>query len=110
MIYLLILTCINIWRNRKEINLAPNFLRVKTCPNKVIEKLIVACDDNEQYSRRSCLRINGIKKENGKKEDNIYVINKLKECYENIDVNFDSNAIDRVHRIGQMLLVLVIHI
>ena len=67
----------------------------------IIEKLIVACDDNEQYSRRSCLRINGIEKENGKKEDNISVINKLKECYENIDVKFDSNAIDRVHRIGQ---------
>ena len=32
----------------------------------VIKRLIVACDDNEQYSRRSCLRINGIENENGK--------------------------------------------
>ena len=63
----------------------------------IIEKLVMACDDNEQYSRR----INGIDKENGGKKDNISVINKLTECYENIDVNFDSKAIDRVHRIGK---------
>lgn len=68
--------------------------------DNVIEKLTVACDDNEQYSRRSCLRINGIQRENGR-EDNNSVINKLKECYKKIGVTFDRNAIDRVHRIGK---------
>ena len=27
-----------------------------------IDNLIIKCDDNEQYSRRSCVRINGIEK------------------------------------------------
>ena len=29
---------------------------------KVIENLIIKCDNNEQYSRRSCLRLNGVVK------------------------------------------------
>ena len=35
-----------------------------------IDKLISKCDDNEQYSRKSCVRINAIElKENEKVED-----------------------------------------
>ena len=37
---------------------------------------MIACNDNEQYYRRSCLRINGIETVKGK-EDNSAVLNKL---------------------------------
>ena len=44
-----------------------------------IENLLVACDDNDQYSRRNCLRINGIATEKDKEDS---VLKKLKACYE----------------------------
>ena len=66
-----------------------------------IEKLLVACDNNEQYSRRSCLRINGIETEKEQKEDNKSVIDKVKVCYDKLGVDFDHHAIDRAHRIGK---------
>ena len=69
----------------------------------IIDKLMIACDDNEQYSRRSCLRINGIETVKGK-EYNSAVVNKLESCYKEVDINFDHHAIDRVHRIGKKFL------
>ena len=68
----------------------------------IIDKLMIACDDNEQYSRRSCLRINGIETVEGK-EDNSAVLNKLESCYKEVGINFDHHAIDRVHRIGKKI-------
>ena len=46
--------------------------------HNIIDKLMIACDDNEQYPRRSCLRINGIETVEGK-EDNSAVLNKLEK-------------------------------
>ena len=78
-----------------ESNLA---LRQNTI-NVLLDNLEQKSDDNEQYSRRSCLRIHGVEWLNeGEGED----INKtLSECFEKVNVSLDSKMIDRVHRIGK---------
>ena len=63
---------------------------------KVIDNLTIDVDDNQQYSRRSCLRINGIEKSGD--EDNNSVIEKVKQCFEDVNVPF---AIERTHRVGK---------
>ena len=63
-----------------------------------IDQLLVKCNDNEQYSRRSCLRIHGV--EVKEKEDKDDVMNTLEQCYSSLDVPFNPNDIDRAHLIG----------
>ena len=53
-------------------------------------------DDNEQYSRRCSLRINGLPV--NKNED---VKELVKDCYENTGVEFVTDEIDRMHRTGK---------
>ena len=56
------------------------------------------CDELEQYSRRQCLRIEGIEKtRKGNVED---VINLVKDCFAVADVDIWDTALDRAHRIG----------
>ena len=55
-------------------------------------------DDNEQYSRRSCLGIHGVEVKENEDEDGI--LNVLEDCYSNVNLQFDANEIDRAHRIG----------
>ena len=63
-----------------------------------IDQLLVKCNDNEQYSRRSCLRIHGVEvKEKEGKDD---VMNTLELCYSSLGVPFNPNDIDRAHLIG----------
>ena len=63
-----------------------------------IDQLLIKCNDNEQYSRRSCLRIHGVEvKEKEGKDD---VMNTLEQCYSSLDVPFNPNDIDRAHLIG----------
>ena len=50
------------------------------------------CDDNEQYSRRSGLRIHGVEVKEKESEDD--VINTLGQCYSILDVPFSPNDID----------------
>ena len=65
-----------------------------------IDNLIIKCDDNEQYSRRSCVRINGIElKENEKVED---VLDEVEKCCSSMGIPYDSSNIDRAHRIGKV--------
>ena len=63
-----------------------------------LHKLEIKCDDNEQYSRRSCIRIYGVQYN---ENDDISVINKVERCCDEIGVKFDMNEIDRVHYIGK---------
>ena len=67
---------------------------------KVIERLEGRIDDSEQYSRRMCLRINGVPlPKDNEKEDCVKIVNELiKEA--GVDVTKDS--IDRAHRIGRV--------
>ena len=66
---------------------------------QTIAGLMTKCDDNQQYSRRSCLRIHGI--ETKTKESNEDIIEKVKECYEALEIPFNEENIDRAHRIGK---------
>ena len=66
-----------------------------------IDQLLVKCDDNEQYSRRSCLRIHGVEVKENEDEDG--VMNVLEDCYSSVNLSFDANGIDRAHRIGNTL-------
>ena len=68
----------------------------------VIDKLVLQSDDNEQYSRRSCLRINGVEFEENEKSTDVMA--KLEECYYHVDLAFDSNNIERVHRISKSFI------
>ena len=65
--------------------------------DKALQKLEIKCDDNEQYSLRSCIRIHGVEYN----ENDINVIKKFERCCDEISVKFDSNEIDRVHYIGK---------
>ena len=69
-------------------------------PSKQIQlTLIIKCDDNEQYSRRSCLRIHRIECSDDERNDN--VLERVKECYKEMNLLFQDENIDRVHRIGK---------
>ena len=59
---------------------------------------MVKCGDNEQYSRRSCLRIHGVELKENENEDG--VMNVLEDCYSSANLDFDANHIDDAHRIG----------
>ena len=62
-----------------------------------IDQWLVKCDDNEQYSGRSCLHIHGVEvKEKENKDD---VMNTLEQCYSNLDVPSNPNDTDRAHHI-----------
>ena len=63
-----------------------------------IDQLIIKYDDNEQCSRRSCLRIHGI--ECSDDERNVNVLQRVKECYNEMNLPLQDENIDRVHRIG----------
>ena len=67
--------------------------------DQTIAGLMTKCDDNQQYSRRSCLRIHGT--ETKTKESNEDIIEKVKECYEALEIPFNEANIDRAHRIGE---------
>ena len=69
-----------------------------TIHDNTIDQLLVKCDNNEQYSWRSCLRIHGGEvKEN---EDEEGIMNVREACYSSVNLQFHANDIDRAHRIG----------
>ena len=63
-----------------------------------INQLLIKCDGNEQYSRRNCLRIHKINSKNNEKTDDVW--QKVKECYELVQVPFAQEDIDCAHRTG----------
>ena len=54
---------------------------------------------NEQYSRRYCLRIKGISKE--KDESSTKCIDKVVKVCESLKINITKADIDRAHRVGE---------
>ena len=64
----------------------------------VIDNLEIKCDDNEQYNRRSCLRVHGLEFNSDNDEG---VMKKVEECCKDMDVEFNENEIDRAHYIGK---------
>jgi len=63
--------------------------------------LEIKIDNCEQYSRRSCLRIDGISLSQNGKESADESIGKVMEVFSEIDVDISANDIDRAHRVGR---------
>ena len=61
----------------------------------VFKKLEIISNNNEQYSRGSCLHIHGIEL----KGDSGDIMEELEKCYNVIGTPFNENEIDRAHGI-----------
>ena len=66
---------------------------------KMSDLLEIKCDNNEQYSRRTSIRIHGTEVSENESVDNVMAV--VKSCHEKINVPFDQDNIHRVHRIGK---------
>ena len=66
---------------------------------KKIENLSIKCDDNEQYSRRYCLRMHGLKFDKNESQNDL--VSKISEYFSEIGLPYKEEEIDRVHRIGK---------
>ena len=69
---------------------------------KEVEQLEEKSDDNEQYSRRSCVRINGNEYKNkGNCKNGREIIG---NCFESLNLPYDEYTIYRAHRIGKTIV------
>ena len=66
--------------------------------NNALQQLEIKYDNNDQYSRGSCICVHGIQYN---ENDDINIINKVDRCCDEIGVKFDTNEIDRVHFNGE---------
>ncbi len=74
-----------------------------TLMEKYITYLEKGVDDQEQYNRRLCLRIDGIATE--ERESGEKCLAKVKAVFAKLDVDVPDNVIDRAHRIGSPKVV-----
>ena len=71
-----------------------------------IARLENSMDDQEQYQRRLCLRIDGIPPvAQGKEESREQCLKKVKAVFNELKVNIPDAVIDRAYRIGQVKTV-----
>ena len=63
------------------------------------DQLEINCDNNEQYSRRTSIWIHGIEVPENESIDNVVAV--VKSCHERVNVLFDQDNIDHVHRAGK---------
>ena len=66
--------------------------------SKLQKDINTKCEELEQCSRRQCLRFQGIVKPHKEKVED--VINLVKECFAEADVDIPDTVLDRAHRIG----------
>ena len=66
--------------------------------SKLQKDINTKCEELEQYSRRQCLRFQGIVKPRKEKVED--VINLVKDCFAEADVDIPDTVLDRAHRIG----------
>ena len=66
---------------------------------KKIENLSIKCDDNEQYSRRYCLQMHGLKHDKNESQNDI--VSKISECFSEIGLLYEDTEIDWMHLIGK---------
>lgn len=69
---------------------------------RYVSQLQRASDDQEQYQRRLCLRINGIEVKNGNGESGEDCLEKVKEIFNELEVDIPDSVVDRAHRIGDV--------
>ena len=67
----------------------------------IIDHLEIKCNDNEQYSRRFCLRIHGLDFSSNEDEG---VLKKVEKCYSNMGIEFNENEIDGAHYIDKLYM------
>ena len=67
--------------------------------NNTVDVLKKQSDAQEQYSRRSCLRINGI--ESSANESPSVCVDKVVETCKKLDIDIKPEDIDRAHRVGR---------
>ena len=72
-----------------------------TSLNKSLNKLEISIDDGEQYSRRMCLRIDGIDLESDENENSSSCMENVQKVFEEMGVQVPAVSIDRAHRIGK---------
>ena len=70
-----------------------------------VKLLSAKCDGNEQYSRRVSLRFNNIPLP-ANDEDEIVddVLVKVRNLFDEAEVDIPDNCIDRVHRVGKLIV------
>ena len=80
-------------------------MKIKSLSQKQVLELIkeniknrVASEENEQYGRKLCLRIDGIPTE--KKVPSENVLDKVPEMWTEAGVDIPNEVVDRAHRIG----------
>ena len=66
---------------------------------RVTEQLVIACDDNQQYSRRESIRIHGIEAKEGETNDDVLKV--VEDCSKKVNVNFSRADIACCHRAGK---------
>ena len=67
-----------------------------------MQELEVLIDNSEQYSRRSCLRIYGVKAPDaGTRESPSDCMKLVQEIFKEMEVTIPESEIDRTHRVGQ---------
>ena len=73
----------------------------------LITHLSLKCDDQEQYQRRLCLRINGIPAPpEGQQETADGCLEKLKAILtDDLELHIPDAVIDRAHRIGKVIKI-----
>ena len=72
-----------------------------TSLNKTLSKLEININDGEQYSRRMCLRIDGIDLESDENENNSSCMKTVQKVFEEMGVQVPAVSIDQAHRIGK---------
>ena len=66
-----------------------------------VHLLSLKCDSNEQYSRRTSVRINNIPLPNDGNENSDQVFEKVKSVIEESEAEVPDHFIDRAHRVGK---------
>ena len=70
---------------------------------RYVSQLQRASDDQEQYQRRLCLRLNGAKVKTGDGESGEECLKIVKDIFKELDVDVPDSVIDRAHRIGNVI-------
>ena len=70
---------------------------------RYVSQLQRASDDQEQYQRRLCLRLNGVEVKKGDGESGEECLKVVKDIFNELDVDVPDSVIDRAHRIGNVI-------
>lgn len=103
-------------QEKRIINLESKVEELSSCISKLQDKnavlnnsvdfLTKRNDHQEQYSRRYCLRFNGIAKESNESSQDC--VDKVVSVCKDLNINITSKDIDRAHRVGKDRKTLIV--